>query len=312
MVETVEPLTVLMTVHNGGRYLRMAIESILAQTYRTFCFLIVDDASTDDTRAIVASYGDPRIHLVSLDRNVGQTAALNVGLQYARSPWIARMDADDFSAPSRLELQMSAVETDHSLDCIGTFAWVFKEDPKVVEEVIEKPLQDAAIKRQLWHAVPLIHGTLVMRRSAMLEAGGYDERYRYSADWEFYGRFLARSCAANLPQGLLGIRRHATQGSFSKVSLDENIEIFSRALASHQGSCEEAVLRESLSFTYCMRAKYHGAEGRFRLMLRDMGYALRWSIATALKQAIAAALPRQARLALQARPAFVGVEKEPS
>ena len=72
---TVPPLTVLMTVHNGGLYLRAAIDSILAQTYRAFRLLIVDDASSDNTPDIIRSYDDPRIDCVALPRNVGQTAA---------------------------------------------------------------------------------------------------------------------------------------------------------------------------------------------------------------------------------------------
>ena len=99
-------LTVLMTVYNGSPFLRTAIDSILNQTYADFCFLIVDDASTDDSREIVRSYKDPRIQLVCLEHNVGQTAALNIGLRQATTPWIARMDADDYSGPTRFEEQM--------------------------------------------------------------------------------------------------------------------------------------------------------------------------------------------------------------
>src|SRR3989338_9985680 len=104
------PLTILMAVHNGAPYLRVAMDSILRQTYCTFRFLIVDDASGDDPRQLIGSYADPRVELLALERNVGQTAALNTGLHSCTSPWIARMDADDYSAPTRLEDQMRALE----------------------------------------------------------------------------------------------------------------------------------------------------------------------------------------------------------
>ena len=110
---TAPAVTVLMTVHNGGPYLRTAIHSVLAQTYRDFRFLIVDDASSDDTRDIIRSYDDPRVELMVLPQNVGQTAALNLGLRHAASPWIARMDADDYAAPSRLEEQLGALKSVH-------------------------------------------------------------------------------------------------------------------------------------------------------------------------------------------------------
>ena len=76
-------LTVLMAVYNGSAYLRTAMDSILQQTYSDFQFLIVDDASTDDTREIIRSYEDSRIQLICLEQNVGQTASLNIGLRQA-------------------------------------------------------------------------------------------------------------------------------------------------------------------------------------------------------------------------------------
>lgn len=302
MGTTPEPVTVLMAVRNGAPYLRTAIESVLAQTFQAFRFLIIDDASTDDTRDIVRAYGarsislgaasraesrdtDARIELVCLERNVGQTAALNLGLRHASSPWIARMDADDYAAPRRLAEQMQAVDADPSLDCVGTFAWLFRDDPRVVEGVIEKPLQDAAIKRQLCRAVPLIHGSLIMRRRAVLEVGGYDERYRYSADWDLYHRWLPRSRAVNLPQRLVGIRRHPQQDSYSRRAVDENLEIFSRLLASCRlGRRDRSMVRGSLSYTYMMRARLGMGEGKLKEMLGDVGSAVHWSPMMALKQ----------------------------
>lgn len=285
MRDPAEPVTVLMAVRNGSPYLRTAIESVLAQTFRAFRFLIVDDASTDDTRDIARAYADARIELLCLPRNVGQTAALNLGLRRAASPWIARMDADDYAAPERLAEQMRAVEADPSLDCVGSFAWLFRDDPRVVEGVIEKPLQDAAIKRQVLRAVPLIHGSLLMRRATVLDVGGYDERYRYSADWDLYHRWLPRSRAVNLPRRLVGIRRHPGQDSFSRRAVEENLEIFSRLLAAGcRARRDRAMVRGSLAYTYMMRARLDRGEGKLNEMLDDLGSALRCSPLMALRQ----------------------------
>src|SRR5688572_19340877 len=126
-------LTVLMAVRNGEPFLTAAIESILRQTYEEFRFLIVDDASTDRTREVIRSYDDKRIELLCLQQNVGQTAALSIGVQRVSTPWIARMDADDYSAATRFEKQMNLLTADPSLGCVGTFAWVFRNDPAVAE-----------------------------------------------------------------------------------------------------------------------------------------------------------------------------------
>lgn len=248
-------LTVLMTVYNGCRYLRTAIDSILKQTYRDFRFLVVDDASTENTRAVVRAYDDDRIELLCLDRNIGQTAALNVGLRRASTPWIARMDADDYSAPTRLEEQIGALDGDRSVSCVGTYAWEFHDDPAVIESIITRPERHGEIKRAVVKGPPLIHGSIVVSRAALLDVGAYDERYRYSADLELYVRLLEKYRARNIPRPLLGIRRHDNQGSFSKIAADEKVEIFSRLLSSRAWPAEDlAAVRASLSHAYFFRS----------------------------------------------------------
>src|SRR5438874_10353759 len=148
MVQAVK-LTVLMAVRNGEPFLNLAIDSILRQTYGDFRFLIIDDASTDRTRELVRSYSDKRIEMLCLEKNVGQTAALSIGVQRLSTPWFARMDADDYSAPTRLEEQMRALTRDPGIGCIGTFAWVFQNDPAAAESIISRPENHDDIKRAL-------------------------------------------------------------------------------------------------------------------------------------------------------------------
>ena len=241
-------LTVLMTVHNGSRYLRTGIESILQQTFSDFRFLVVDDGSTDDSREVVRSYKDSRVELLCLDRNVGQTAALNIGVNHALTPWIARMDADDYSAPTRLEEQMKVLEADSSLSCVGTFGWEFREDPDVVEGIAPRPQEDAEIKQALPYTCPIIHGSIVVSKKALLDVGAYDERYRYLADWEMYERLLVDRRAVNIPIALLGIRLHSDQNSFTPAAMDEFIELYCRRLSQGMLSREsKAILRGALT-----------------------------------------------------------------
>ena len=152
----------MMAVHNGSPFLGVAVDSILQQTYRDFQFLIVDDASTDDSREIIRSYEDSRIVLNCLEHNIGQTAALNIGLRQASTRWIARMDADDYAASTRLEEQMFVLEADGSLGCVGTFAWLFRDDPQVVERIITPPTDYVEIKRASLSEIALIHGCIIV------------------------------------------------------------------------------------------------------------------------------------------------------
>jgi len=98
-------VSVLMTMFNAAAYLQAAIESLLAQSYRDFELIIVDDGSTDESAAVAESLTDPRLRLVRNPANRGQNACLNQGLALARGEFVARQDADDLSRPDRLEKQ---------------------------------------------------------------------------------------------------------------------------------------------------------------------------------------------------------------
>jgi glycosyltransferase involved in cell wall biosynthesis len=276
-------LTVLMAVYNGNPFLRTAIDSILNQTYRDFRFLIVDDASTDETREIVRSYDDERIELLCLENNVGQTAALNAGVHQASTPWIARMDADDYSAPTRLEEQMKALEADPSISCLGTFVWLFHENPETALGVITTPLTHEEICRAV-SGSPIIHGTIVISREALLDVGSYNDRFRIIADVELYDRLLPRYTAANLPMQLLGVRRHAGQASNSKAAFDESIELSSHRLSANRYSSEDAsTVRASLSWAHLGRARFSLTEWKFMGFFKDLAVAIKVSPGSFLK-----------------------------
>jgi len=279
-------LTVLMAVHNGGDYLRTAIESMLAQTYCDFRFLIVDDASTDDSREVAASYSDDRIKLLSLDENVGQTAALNIGLKHVTTPWIARMDADDYSAPARLEEQMRVIDADPTLACVGTFAWLFQSDPEAVDRIIANPVEPEEIK-QVILGTPLVHGSIVISREALSEIGGYDERYEISQDVDLFDRLLERYPAANVPKLLLGVRQHSGQASRSLVALNENVELSSRRLNSDRYThSQRGLVRGNLGLAYFLRARHYMGKGNLLLIARDMYKGVITSPGATLRNAV--------------------------
>jgi glycosyltransferase involved in cell wall biosynthesis len=261
-------VTVLMAVKNGRPYLQTAIESTLAQTYGDFEFLIIDDASTDDTADIIRSYQDPRIRLRTLSKNVGQTAALNLGLQEIKTPWIARMDADDYCHPRRFEAQMNAIKADATLGCVGTFAWFFTEDPAQRDQIVSRPVDHASIRKTLLWSSPIVHSTTFLKTNPLREVGGYDERYRYSADLDLYDRLITKCHAANVPEPLLGLRRHPGQDSHSVKAIKESIQIFQRRLASGAYSTADAtVVSAAISLHEAFYAKI---ESRYGDVLKEV------------------------------------------
>ena len=275
-----------MAVHNGGSYLRTAIDSILQQTYPDFHFLIIDDASTDNSREIVRSYQDDRIHLACLEENVGQTAALNIGLRRVTTPWIARMDADDYSAPTRFEEQMKALDADPSLSCIGSHIWTFRDDPEVVERVIATPSNHKDIKRTLLRGTPIVHGSIVVSKAALLDVGAYDDRYRIIADLELYDRLLPKYTTANIPKQLLGVRQHDNQDSRSKRVFDESVEhCLGRLAANTYSRKDAAIIRATLARAYLLRARVFGGEHEYTELWKDISRAIRVSPNSFIQQA---------------------------
>lgn len=287
------PLTVLMAVYNGERFLQTAVDSILGQTYSDFRFLVVDDASTDSTPELLRRIRDPRMDILRLEKNAGQTAALNIGLRRIETPYVARMDADDYSAPNRLERQMDAISKDPSLDCVGTHAWEFSDDPQVRRSVIRRPESYAEIRKAALHGAGIIHGTIVARRGALLETG-YDERYRYASDRDLFIRFLPKHRSVNLPEPLLGIRRHPGQDSFSKIAADEYIDIFRRMLAEegYGGAEDSSAVRGNLAYSYLFRANYFRRKNQYGEWAADWLRAVRLSPKTCARSAVGTVVKR--------------------
>ena len=94
-------ISIVMAVYNESKYIKLAIETILSQSFKNFEFLIVDDGSSDSTKTIIQSYKDERIKLFCIDHS-GLPKALNYGIKKAKSEFIARMDGDDIAINTRL------------------------------------------------------------------------------------------------------------------------------------------------------------------------------------------------------------------
>ena len=212
-------ISVLMSVHNGERYLRAAIDSILNQTFTDFEFVIVDDASKDSAPKILQEYAkrDSRVHLITNERNLGLTASLNRGLRECRGEFVARMDADDVCVPQRFGHQIDFMES--HLDSVAVGGQIIAIDPYGVPMFdSDFPLSHDLIVDRLLKADGgvLVHPCVLMRKSAMSRIGGYDERFRTAQDLDLYLRLASIGKLANLDEVLLMYRQHLASTSISK------------------------------------------------------------------------------------------------
>jgi glycosyltransferase involved in cell wall biosynthesis len=200
-------VTVLMSVYNGEDYLDAAIDSILGQTYEDFEFLIVDDASTDGSRACLQHWAeqDDRIRLVLKDVNEGLGQALHDGVNMAKAPLIARMDGDDIAEPGRLRKQVAYFEEHPETDILGTWALDIDEEGRE-KQYRRYPTEHEEIVRLIW-TNPLVHPSVMMRKEAVQSVGSYDPDVRKRQDYELWFRCVAGGLRlANYPEALLRYR----------------------------------------------------------------------------------------------------------
>ena len=200
-------ISVVLPVRNGERFLREAVDSVLAQTVEDFELIVVDDGSTDSTRAIVRGYDDPRLRLLERPPE-GLVPALDAGLGAARAPLIARMDADDVSAPHRLERQRLRIEASPRCGMVATWSRVLDEHGREVRiEVL--PLDPGDLARRLLLRNPFRHGSTLLRREAVDAVGGYRDDYGHSEDYDLWVRLVRAGWSlAVVPEVLYDYREH--------------------------------------------------------------------------------------------------------
>ncbi len=211
------PLTVLMAVHNGERYLQECVKSVLTQTFSDFRFLILDDGSTDKTREIIRSFQDPRIELVEIPERGGQMPALNQGLSMIDSPLIARMDADDTCFPQRFARQVEYMDDHPEIGTAGTYIYMTYGKKTLKRKY---PLTHDEIKARLLFGCCLSHPSVIMRKQKFDEFQlRYDENLGHSEDWDLWQRASQCFPLANIPEFLLDYRVHEESVSFKTERL---------------------------------------------------------------------------------------------
>ncbi len=197
-------ITVLMPAYNAGAFIGEAIQSVLDQTFRDFELLIINDGSTDNTSAVVKTFNDERIRLVE-QKNMGIAAALNNGLNYARTELIARFDADDICLPARLETQYHFMSSHPEYAVLGSAAEYIDAAGNYVFTHKPTGKTDAQIKLLPYTVCPFIHASVMYRRSIVKE-WGYNIHAHSFEDHLLWQQLKFRGKMYNLPDSLLRVR----------------------------------------------------------------------------------------------------------
>ena len=185
-------VSIIMGVYNGELWVRKSIESIIAQTYKDWQFIICDDCSTDNTYAILEEYREQypdKFVVLKNEKNMRLAATLNNCLAAAQGEYIARMDADDESLPERLQREVEFLDSHPEIDCVGTGRVIFDDEGEYGTcAELEYPTKDTLIKH-----VPFAHPTIMMRASVYRALGGYtvSKETMRAEDLDLWFRFFA-------------------------------------------------------------------------------------------------------------------------
>lgn len=173
-----------MSVHNNQEDVFKSVESIINQTYKNFEFLIIDDASTDNTLKILNKITDKRVKIYSNKKNLGLTKSLNYLIMQSKGQFIARQDADDVSLKTRLEKQLNFLLKNNIKVCT-TRALIKNSSKKIPGYSFYIP-NNILIK----YKNPFIHGTLFIESDLINKIGNYDDRFYYAQDYELFSKLI--------------------------------------------------------------------------------------------------------------------------
>ncbi len=213
-------VSVVMPIYNPNHtYFKIAIESILNQTYSHWELIILDDCSKDNAfDTVISQYNDSRIRFIRNDKHIGIGAAnaRNLGMSYARGKYIAVLDQDDVSYPERLEKQVDYMEQHQDVGILGT---KYRQIPD--EFVYDKTGTDSYLKAYaLLINPPFGHSTVMMRKSLLDETGIRYNDTVICEDYRLWLDMMNKTRFANLDEVLLDYRNHP-----DSISHDREVDL---------------------------------------------------------------------------------------
>ena len=212
-------VSVIMPFYNSKKYLKDSIASIINQTFTDFELILLDDGSTDFPEEIVNLFSDNRIRYYKEVSNKGLIYQLNKGIELSTGKYIARMDADDISRPNRFKKQVEFFEDPYNLaiDVLGTNAIKIGDE---VGEIDFKNYNPQQISFLLNFYCPILHPTVMIRKSVFDNGFKYLEEFKYAEDFALWRMIDNGKNIAILPDNLLEYRIHKGQTNQDVIRLE--------------------------------------------------------------------------------------------
>ncbi|HMA76131.1 MAG TPA: glycosyltransferase [Candidatus Krumholzibacteriaceae bacterium] len=191
-------VSVIMSIKEDEPFLGESIKSILAQTYRNFEFIIVNDGGGPAVNNVIESFGDPRISIISRPRK-GLTKSLNEAIECSSGEYIARIDAGDYSLPRRIELQAALMKENSNIGLVGTsYSEITSTGKKLTETIL--PSDPIQLKKSLLYQNQFRHGSVMFRRKSIDDVGWYRQEFVKAQDYDLWLRIADRYEITNIKE----------------------------------------------------------------------------------------------------------------
>lgn len=226
-------ISVVMPAFNSEKTIRRAIDSILNQTFEDFELIVVNDNSTDGTKDIVKKYikRNKNVRLINNKTQMGVSGSLNKGFKYSNAQLIARMDADDYSDPRRLELQYETLNKNPKVAVVGADMKIVNEQGKLIF-TRKYPTKSKDLKKVMFRYSPFAHPVVLMKKDVFEKCGGYDMDLKLCEDVDLWFRIGKDYDFASIPKYLLIYSQTMSSNTNKKLKNQEimNLRIRLKAI----------------------------------------------------------------------------------
>ena len=270
-------VSVVIPAYNNAVYTAETVESVLAQTYRDFELIVVDDGSTDHTRAAMTVYAD-RIQYIYKE-NGGACSARNAGLERARGEFVACLDCDDLWLPEHLERSVAVLEAQQDLSMVFGPSYLIDGEGREIGVTNYKFDLDQAYVDLLRENF-IVANTVVMRRVFLEQVGPFDERIFIPADWDLWLRLARR-----FPIGYINVpsAQYRMVSNYTLRHVEQYVEETQYVLAKHlDGDTIDSIRRRKImsrfeiNYAILYREKGDMVEARLRLRKAIKSDSLSW------------------------------------
>ncbi len=211
-------ISIIIPVHNGEKYLDLALESVLNQTFKHWECIIIDDESNDKTQEIIEKYTrkDERFLSIRCDKQESLGNVLNIGIENSHCEYIVRMDADDIMSPTRLDHQFSYMENNPDVIICGGQIDLINAKGEVIGHR-EYSLSDCELKKNIFLFSPFAHPAVIIRKKPLIDVGMYPRDLIKVEDIKLWYLLYKKGEFANISNTVLKYRVRDNSESLSNI-----------------------------------------------------------------------------------------------